>query len=67
MFANAPNRENEIMVRDKKVRLSESEKELLRSTRTAVFGDENVPYGLVIERACKELLADNNETNDVNF
>jgi len=55
------------MARKRKVRLSDSEKELLRSTRTAVFGDENVPYGLVVERACKELLADNNETNEVNF
>jgi len=55
------------MARDKKVRLSESEKELLRSTRTAVFGDENVPYGLVIERACKELLSENNDSNEVNF
>lgn len=56
------------MARDKKVRLSESEKELLRSTRTAVFGDESVPYGLVIEQACKTLLADEgNDSNEVNF
>ncbi|MHC3380228.1 hypothetical protein [Haloarcula sp. H-GB5] len=54
------------MARDKKVRLSESEKELLRSTRISVFGDENVPYGLVIEQGCKALLAED-DSNEVNF
>lgn len=56
------------MSRDKKVRLGEDEKELLRSTREVVYGDDNVPYGLVIAKGCKALLAEDEDNNDgVNF
>ena len=44
-------------MREKRVRLSEQEKELLASTRAAVYGDGEVPYGIVVKEACRALLA----------
>lgn len=48
-------------MRDKRIRLSESEKDLLRTTRTAVFGDNEVPYGIVVKEACKTLIGEDSE------
>ena len=44
--------------REKHIRVSEREKELVKSTKRAVYGDDDVPMGVVISRACRSLLAD---------
>ena len=54
-------------MRDKRVRLSTEEKDLLRTTRQEAFGDENVPYGIVVRKACRALLAENEDGNKVSF
>lgn len=50
------------MARMKSVKLDESEKERLRATRQAVFGSDDVPYGVVVDHACRALLAQENDT-----
>jgi hypothetical protein len=50
-------------MREKKIRLSTEEKDLLRTTRQEMFGDENVPYGVVVRAACRSLLVDD-ESNE---
>ena len=54
-------------MRNKRIRLSEEEKNLLRTTRQEAFGDENVPYGVVVQKACRTLLTENEPTSEVSF
>lgn len=48
------------MARKRKITISNDEKELLIATRNSVFGPE-VPYGVVVDRACRALLAERDE------
>jgi hypothetical protein len=47
--------------RDNRVRLSDQEKRVLELARATVY-DGEVPFGVVVERACQNLLAE--EQND---
>lgn len=53
--------------RNKHLRISEREKAILDSTKAAVYGDDDVAYGVLIERACRELLAENDDSGGVSF
>jgi len=56
------------MGRNNRVRLSDTEIEQVKSTRQIVYGDSSVPMGVVIRRACEQLVSNNNEdTPDINF
>lgn len=44
--------------RKKHVRLSEREKAIIDTTKKAVYGEDDVAYGVVIERACRNLLSE---------
>lgn len=46
------------MTREKRVRLSADELATAKATRDAVFGDDSVALGHVIEVACRNLVAD---------
>ena len=46
------------MTRDKRARLSEDELATLKATRDAVFGDDSVALGHVIDVACRNLVAE---------
>lgn len=54
-------------MRKKRIRLSDEEKDLLRTTRQEAFGDENVPYGIVVRKACRSLLAEDKDESGVSF
>ena len=41
--------------RQNRVRLSDDELEQVKQTRERVYGDQRVPMGVVIKRACEEL------------
>lgn len=45
------------MTRKRKINLSDAEKELLKTTRNTVYGP-NTPYGIVVEKACRKLLSE---------
>jgi len=51
------------MVRDNRIRLSDDEKRVLELTQETVY-DENVPLGVVVARACRSLLADDDSGGD---
>lgn len=51
-------------MRNKRIRLSAEEKDLLRTTRQESFGDENVPYGVVVREACHALLTEKSSNNE---
>lgn len=53
--------------REKHLRISDREKAILDSTKAAVFSGDEVAYGTVIERACRSLLTENNDENEVSF
>jgi hypothetical protein len=60
------------MTRTKRVRLSADELSRLKATRDAVFGDESVALGHVINVACKNLVAEelgekHDDGNEVSF
>lgn len=44
------------MPRKKHLRISDEEHAVLENTRQIVYGDNSVPYGVVIEQACQSLL-----------
>lgn len=48
--------------RDNRVRLSDQEKRVLELARATVY-DGEVPFGVVVERACRNLLS-KEQTND---
>ena len=54
------------MGRSNRIRLSDSELEQVKSTRQIVYQDDSVPMGVVVRRACEQLVA-NDQTNDVTF
>ncbi|MFC3477655.1 helix-turn-helix domain-containing protein [Halobacterium litoreum] len=61
----------QVMTRKKRVRLSADELATAKATRDAVFGDESVALGHVIDVACRNLVAEEvGESHDdggVNF
>lgn len=48
------------MAREKTIRVSENELQILKATRNSLY-DEKVPLGAVMARACRNLLADEDE------
>lgn len=54
-------------MRKRRIRLSDEEKNLLRTTRQEAFGDDNVPYGVVVRKACRSLLAEKKDDSGVSF
>lgn len=42
------------MARDNTIALSDSEKEMLSQKRIEIYGTDEVPYGVVIERLCED-------------
>jgi hypothetical protein len=55
------------MGRSNRVRLSDSELEQLKATRQIVYEDTSVPMGVVVKRACEELITDSNNEMGVQF
>lgn len=51
------------MVRQNRVRLSDQEKNIVDMTQKTMY-DEDVPRGVVIERACRNLMADDSGGSD---
>lgn len=48
----------ETMSRDKRIRVSEDEHELLSKTREQIYGTDEVPYGTVVQRLCEDVVID---------
>ncbi|WP_168219958.1 hypothetical protein [Salarchaeum sp. JOR-1] len=50
------------MIRDTTISLHDTEKERLDDVRERMFGTDEVPYGVVIDRLCDDHVSNNAET-----
>ena len=55
------------MARTNRVRLSNGEIETVKATRQLIYEDTSVPMGVVIKRACEQMIADESEPDGVKF
>lgn len=55
------------MVRQKRLRLSETELETVKSVKQLRYGDDPVPLGLVVREACERVVNDSEEPQKVSF
>lgn len=53
------------MARENRVRLSDTELEQVKATRQIVYEDTSVPMGVVIKRACEQMVVESNDNDGI--
>jgi len=51
------------MGRDKRIRVSQDEKDLLKETALAMYGTDEIFYAVIVEQLCKEKLEELEEND----